>query len=181
MTGGDGLTYALSLDQGAQAVATTHTAERAYASAGGAARVEVRLQLAAGASLDWRQQETIQFDRTALTRRTLADMAADARLPMPDCRCQTADTSLLMLEMLVLGRAALGEQVRTLDPFRPAKGPARRAAGAGRPGAADIGVTGRPSGAAGATPRHCHFGAVVAGGNAAAGPGTGAAGGIGWR
>ncbi len=96
-------------------------------------------------------------------------------------RCQSADASLLMLEMLVLGRAAMGEQVRTLDPFRPAQGPARRAAGAGRPGAADIGQSGRPSGSAGATPRHRHSGTGVAGGSAAAGPGAGAAGGIGWR
>ena len=103
LTGGDGLSYGLSLGQGASAIATTQTAERAYASAGGAARVEVRLHLGAGAALDWLPQETIVFDRAALTRRTTVDMAADA--------------GLLLLEMLVLGRAAMGEQVRTLDLY----------------------------------------------------------------
>lgn len=103
LTGGDGLCYGLSLGQGASAIATTQTAERAYASTSGAAWVEVRLQLGAGAVLDWLPQETILFDRSALTRRTTVEMAADA--------------SLLMLEMLVLGRAAMGETVHTLDLF----------------------------------------------------------------
>jgi len=103
LTGGDGLAYGLSVGPGAQAVATTQTAERAYASAGGVARVEVSLQLGAGAALEWLPQETILFDRSALMRRTVVDMAADARL--------------LMLEMLVLGRAAMGERVQSLDLF----------------------------------------------------------------
>ena len=103
LTGGDGLFYGLTLGPGAAAIATTQTAERAYATAGGSARVEVLLRLGAGAALDWLPQETILFDRSALTRRTLVDMAADARL--------------LMLEMLVLGRTAMGERVRTLDLY----------------------------------------------------------------
>lgn len=103
LTGGDGLAYGLSVGPGASAIATTQTAERAYFSNSGAARVEVRLHLGAGASLDWLPQETILFDHCNLTRRTAVDMAADA--------------SLLMLEMLVLGRAAMGEQVRRLDLF----------------------------------------------------------------
>lgn len=101
LTGGDSLSYGLTVGPGAEAIATTQTAERAYASTSGSARVEVQLQLGAGAALDWLPQETILFDRSALRRRTVVDMAADARL--------------LMLEMLVLGRAAMGEQVATLD------------------------------------------------------------------
>lgn len=101
LTGGDGLSIALTLGAGAQAIATTQTAERAYASTSGAARVEVSLRLGQGAALDWLPQETILFDRSALTRRTVADMAPDA--------------TLLMLEMLVLGRAAMGERVAVLD------------------------------------------------------------------
>ncbi len=97
LTGGDALRFALTLGPGTQAVGTTQTAERAYASTGGRARMEVALMLGAGAVLDWLPQETILFDRSALARRTVADLAADARL--------------LMAEMVVLGRAAMGETV----------------------------------------------------------------------
>ena len=95
LTGGDRLDYALTLGPGARAVATTQTAERAYASAGGVAGMGVTLTLGAGAALDWLPQETILFDRSALVRRTSADLAGDARL--------------VMIEMVVLGRAAMGE------------------------------------------------------------------------
>ena len=101
LTGGDRLAYALDLGAGAAAVATTQTAERAYASAGGVARMDVTLSLGAGATLDWLPQETICFNAAALSRRTVADLAPGA--------------GLLMAEMLVLGRHAMGETVRNLD------------------------------------------------------------------
>jgi len=97
LTGGDALRFALTLGPGTQAVGTTQTAERAYASAGGRARMEVALTLGAGAALDWLPQETILFDRSALARRTVADLGPEARL--------------LMAEIVVLGRAAMGETV----------------------------------------------------------------------
>lgn len=97
LTGGDRLAYALTLAPGAVAVATTQTAERAYASSGGRAEVEVALTLGAGAALDWLPQETILFDRSALSRRLVADLADDARL--------------LLAETVVLGRAAMGERL----------------------------------------------------------------------
>ncbi len=95
LTGGDRLQFSLDLGAGGRAVGTTQTAERAYASSGGRAEVSVRLSVAAGASLDWLPQETILFERSALSRRLEADLAGDARL--------------LLVEMLVLGRAAMGE------------------------------------------------------------------------
>lgn len=101
LTGGDRLSYALTLGPGARAVAATQTAERGYASAGGRAELRVDLRLAAGAALDWLPQETILFDRAALDRCTSADLGAGARL--------------LFCEMIVLGRAAMGETVRCLD------------------------------------------------------------------
>lgn len=101
LTGGDRLSYRLELGAGAAAVATTQTAERAYASISGAAEVEVGLRLGAGAALDWLPQETILFDRSILRRRTVAEMAGDA--------------TLTFVEMVVLGRAAMGETLRTLD------------------------------------------------------------------
>jgi urease accessory protein len=100
LTGGDRLSYALDLAPRAEALATTQTAERGYASAGGRAEVTVELSLGAGARLDWLPQETILFDRSALARRLVADLGPGARL--------------LMAEAVVLGRAAMGERVSEL-------------------------------------------------------------------
>ena len=101
LTGGDRLTFSVTLGEGAQAVATTQTAERAYASSGGRAVMEVVLSLGAGAALDWLPQETILFDRSTLARRTRADLGPGARL--------------MLCETVVLGRAAMGETVRELE------------------------------------------------------------------
>jgi len=101
LTGGDDLHLSLSLGDGVRAVATTQTAERAYASLGAPARMTVRLRVGAGAVLHWLPQDTILFDRAALHRRTEIDLAADA--------------DLVMGETLVLGRSAMGETLRDLD------------------------------------------------------------------
>lgn len=100
MTGGDRLSYALTLGEGCRVAATTQTAERAYRSTEGVAEVEVRHDLGPGAHLDWLPQETILFDRSALARTTEVHLAAGA--------------SCLLLEAVVLGRAAMGETVRNL-------------------------------------------------------------------
>jgi urease accessory protein len=97
VTGGDRIEWLLAAGTGASLVATSQAAERVYRSAGGAARIETRLALAPGASLDWLPQETILFQDGRLQRRLEVEMAEDARL--------TA------LESLVLGRAAMGETV----------------------------------------------------------------------
>jgi urease accessory protein len=52
--------------------------------------------LAAGARLAWIPQETILFDRSRLDRRLEADIATDA--------------SLLLIESIVFGRLAMGEE-----------------------------------------------------------------------
>jgi urease accessory protein len=95
LTSGDHLRFGLDL-QG-QAVATTQTAERAYKATGTPARMDVRLSVGPGGWLDWLPQETILFDRAALDRRTVIDLA-------PGAGC-------LALEAVVLGRAAMGETV----------------------------------------------------------------------
>jgi urease accessory protein len=100
MTGGDRLSYGLVLGDGCRVTATTQTAERAYRSAGGVARVQVVHDIGAGAHLDWLPQETIVFDGSALERVTTVSLAAGA--------------SCLLLEAVVLGRAAMGEVVRRL-------------------------------------------------------------------
>ncbi len=100
LTGGDRLSFALALGPAARAVGTTQTAERAYAAADGRAEVEVALTLGPGAALDWLPQETILFDRAALSRLVTVEMAGDARF--------------LFCETLVLGRAAMGETLATI-------------------------------------------------------------------
>lgn len=101
LTGGDRLSYRLAVGAGAAVTGTTQTAERIYSSTGDLAEVEVRLLAEAGARLHWLPQETILFDRARLARHTRADLAGDAEL--------------LLVETLVLGRAAMGEEVRSLD------------------------------------------------------------------
>lgn len=100
LTGGDKLRLSLVLDPGCRAVATTQTAERAYASGGSEALVEIRHEVGHGAWLDWLPQETILYNGSSVTRST--DIALHG------------DAGCLMLEMVVLGRAAMGETVQQL-------------------------------------------------------------------
>jgi len=95
VTGDDHLRYELALGAGATATATTQTAERAYASTGAAGRIDISLDVGAGARLDWLPQETILFQRSHLVRTTRIDLAGDG--------------AVLCVETLVLGRVAMGE------------------------------------------------------------------------
>ncbi len=97
LTGGDRLDYTLELEAGGHAVGTTQTAERAYRSRDGSARVDTRLRVGAGARLHWLPQEVIVFEGAGLDRQLTVDMVGDAEL--------------VMLETLVLGRAAMGERL----------------------------------------------------------------------
>lgn len=101
LTGGDHLSYSVALGDGVQAIATTQTAERAYRSASGIARVDVGIEVGAGGWIDWLPQETILFDAAALDRRTRIDLGAGA--------------GCLALEAVVLGRHAMGERVAQLS------------------------------------------------------------------
>lgn len=94
ITGGDRLEYTLAVEGGA-CVGTTQTAERAYRSQGPVGRVDTTLTVGPGAQLHWVPQELILFEGAALERALSVDMAEDAEL--------------VMLETLVLGRAAMGE------------------------------------------------------------------------
>jgi urease accessory protein len=97
LTGGDRLEYTLDVEAGASAVGTTQTAERAYLSRDGVARVDTRLTVGAGGRLHWLPQEVIVYEGAALARRLTVEMAGDAEL--------------VALETLVLGRAAMGERL----------------------------------------------------------------------
>ena len=101
ITGGDRLMLEARLGAGAGAVLTSQAAERVYRSPGGVGEVDNRLRLGPGARAHWLPQETILFDGAGLSRRLEVEMAADARL--------------LAAEMLVFGRAAMGEAVTRLS------------------------------------------------------------------
>jgi urease accessory protein len=111
LTGGDRMSYSVTADDGAQGIATTQAAERVYRSASGDARIESRLTVKADAALDWLPQETILFDRSALTRTLIANIDPTARL--------------LAVEAIVLGRTAMGETARSIalsDSWRIRRG-----------------------------------------------------------
>ncbi len=115
IAGGDRLVYGATFDAGTRAVVTSQAAERVYRSSatdGGLfGEVETRLVVGAGACAEWLPQETILFDRAALSRRLEVEMAADARLTM--------------VETVVFGRAASGETVedcRLIDRWRVRRG-----------------------------------------------------------
>ncbi|KPQ05600.1 MAG: urease accessory protein UreD [Rhodobacteraceae bacterium HLUCCA12] len=96
LTGGDTLHARVALGSGAALACTTQAAERIYRSAGGAACVSTELELGRGATLASLPQETILFDASRLERRLRVEMAEDAKL--------------VLVEMLTLGRAAMGER-----------------------------------------------------------------------
>ena len=97
LTGGDRIDIAVTLGAGAEATLTTAAAEKIYRARDGEAEIGVKLALAAGARLTWLPQPTILFDRSRLNRRTEATLSGDV--------------SLLAIETLIFGRAAMGEDV----------------------------------------------------------------------
>ena len=98
LTGGDRIDIAVTLAAGAEATVTTAAAEKIYRARDGEAEIGVELALAAGARLAWLPQPTILFDQSRLNRKTEVALAGDA--------------SLLAIETLIFGRAAMGEDVR---------------------------------------------------------------------
>lgn len=100
ITGGDRLTYGGRAGPGARLTLTTQAAERAYrAQPGETGRVDAHLTADAGARIDWLPQETILFDGCALDRALTVDLAPDA--------------TLLAVEAVIFGRAAMGEVLST--------------------------------------------------------------------
>jgi urease accessory protein len=96
VVGGDGAIYDFEIAANAEATLTTQSAEKIYRSDGATARVDISLRVGAGAKLDWIPQETILFDQARLSRRLSVDLAVDSRF--------------LLVESLVFGRLAMGEQ-----------------------------------------------------------------------
>jgi urease accessory protein len=99
ITGGDRFDLQVHVAPNAALTLTTQAAERAYrAQTGELAHVTTRLDVAAGGSLQWLPQELILFERCALSRRLEVEVAPGARL--------------LMVEPVVLGRAAMRETLQ---------------------------------------------------------------------
>src|SRR5476649_658590 len=99
IAGGDRHALDISVQENAQLTVTTAAAEKVYRALGPAAEIEIKLNVAAGARLSWLPQETILFDRCRLSRRIDVELERHA--------------TLIMAEMVVFGRSAMGEAVDT--------------------------------------------------------------------
>ena len=98
LTGGDRMSWRAEAQDGASLTLTTQACEKIYRARDGHAAVAVDLAVGSGARLDWLPQETILFDGAALTRTLEADLAVDS--------------TLVVVEAVVLGRTAMGETMR---------------------------------------------------------------------
>jgi urease accessory protein len=97
VAGGDRFDIEIAAGEESRLTVTTAAAEKVYRAQGPAARLNIALKAADGAHLSWLPQETILFDRARVSRRIDIDLAEGA--------------SLLLCEIVVFGRAAMGERV----------------------------------------------------------------------
>lgn len=98
ITGGDQLDWQAYIEAGGHVVLTTQACERSYRSTGDVATVRTRLNVGAGAHLDWLPQETILYAASKLDRRLDIDLGPSA--------------TLTAVEAVLLGRDAMGEDAR---------------------------------------------------------------------
>jgi urease accessory protein len=98
VAGGDRFDIDIAAHEGSRLTLTTAAAEKIYRAESTPAHLNISLKAAAGAHLGWLPQETILFDRARVSRRIDIDLAESA--------------SLLLCEIVVFGRAAMGEQMR---------------------------------------------------------------------
>jgi urease accessory protein len=98
MAGGDRFDIGVAAGQGTRLTLTTAAAEKVYRANGPPAQLNIALEVAAGAHLSWLPQETILFDRSRIVRRIDIDLVEGA--------------SLLLCEIVVFGRTAMGERMR---------------------------------------------------------------------
>src|SRR5690242_13849901 len=97
IAGGDRFDIDIAAREGARLTVTTAAAEKVYRSHGPPAHLDIALKAGTGAHLAWLPQETILFDDARISRRIDIDLAADA--------------SLLLCEIVVFGRTAMGERM----------------------------------------------------------------------
>jgi urease accessory protein len=97
VAGGDRFDIDIAVGEGSRLTVTTAAAEKVYRAEGPAARLTIALKAEARSHLSWLPQETILFDRARVLRRIDIDLAESA--------------SLLLCEIVVFGRAAMGERM----------------------------------------------------------------------
>jgi len=97
VAGGDRFAFDVKVGASAELTVTTAAAEKVYRAADAPAQLDISLKAADGAPLAWLPQETILFDRAKISRRIDIDLAENA--------------SLLLCEIVVFGRAAMGERM----------------------------------------------------------------------
>jgi urease accessory protein len=98
VAGGDRFDIDITAGEGTRLTLTTAAAEKVYRAPGEAAELNIALKAASGAHLAWLPQETILFDQARVSRRIDIELADDA--------------SLLLCEIVVFGRSAMGERMR---------------------------------------------------------------------
>jgi urease accessory protein len=111
IAGGDHFDIEISAGEGSRLAVTTAAAEKVYRAAGPAARLNIALKAEASSHLAWLPQETILFDRARVERRIDIELAESA--------------SLLLCEIVVFGRTAMGERMLSgefVDRWRLSRG-----------------------------------------------------------
>ncbi len=111
VAGGDRFGIEIATGEGSRLSVTTAAAEKVYRAEGPAAQLDISLKVAAGAHLSWLPQETILFDRARVSRQININLADSA--------------SLLLCEIVVFGRAAMGERMLAgefVDRWRLSRG-----------------------------------------------------------
>jgi urease accessory protein len=99
VTGGDDLSWEASAGCSTHLTVTTQACEKVYKADQDTANVNVNLEVAAGATLNWLPQETIFFDQARLRRTITATIEENA--------------TLLLVEPVIFGRRAMNETMRT--------------------------------------------------------------------
>lgn len=111
IAGGDRFDIDIAAGEGTRLTLTSAAAEKVYRAPGRPAELNISLKAAANAHLAWLPQETILFDRARIARRIDIDLAESA--------------SLLLCEIVVFGRTAMGERMREgsfVDRWRVRRG-----------------------------------------------------------
>jgi len=97
VAGGDRFDIEIATGETTRLTVTTAAAEKIYRAEGAPAELNIALKAEARSHLAWLPQETILFDQARILRRIDIDLAEDA--------------SLLLCEIVVFGRAAMGERM----------------------------------------------------------------------
>jgi urease accessory protein len=98
IAGGDRFDIDIAAADSSRLAVTTAAAEKVYRAQGPAAQLNITLNAGAGSHLAWLPQETILFDGARILRQIDIDLVESA--------------SLLLCEIVVFGRAAMGERMQ---------------------------------------------------------------------